>query len=125
MSTAPAPAPTLQTAAGPPARRTLRFEASAPWAGLAIASMWIAVLAVGLWGGDIYSSSTGGSVSKVPAVIVVVICALIGTSAVAKRAFRAAGDEDLDALRAALDDERRAREALERDVAELRVSGAR
>ena len=116
MSTAPMPAAPVGRSA---ARRTVRFEGAAPWAGLAIAAMWIAVLCVGLWGGDIYSSSAGGNVSKVPVAVVVAICALIGTSVVGKRGFGGADDEELRTLRSALDDERRAREALEHRVDDL------
>jgi hypothetical protein len=60
------------------------------WGALAIASMWIAVLAVGLWGGDIVSganASTGSAGSRVPAVVVVAPCALLATIVIARRAF--------------------------------------
>lgn len=115
MSTAPAPVPPLTRT---PARRAISFEGTAPWAALAIAAMWVVVLAVGLWGGDIYSSSAGGNISKVPTAVVVAGCALIGTWVIAKRAF-AASSEDLGQLRAAVEDERRAREALEQRVEAL------
>jgi hypothetical protein len=64
------------------------------WAGVAIASMWLAVLFVGLWGGDIVSganASTGQAGSTVPTVVVVAPCALIATVVIARRAF---GDDD-------------------------------
>lgn len=62
----------------------------APWAGLAIATMWIAVLCIGLWGGDIVtgpSVTNGTSGSSVPVVVVVAPCALIATIIIARRAF--------------------------------------
>jgi hypothetical protein len=55
-------------------------------ASLAIAAMWFAVLAVGLWGGDISNNSGAGN-STVPVVVIVAPCALIGTIVVARRAF--------------------------------------
>jgi hypothetical protein len=62
----------------------------ARWAGLAIAIIWLAVLLVGLWGGDIVSganASTGSGGSSVPVVVVVAPCALIATIVIARRAF--------------------------------------
>ncbi len=62
----------------------------APWAGLAIAAMWIAVLCVGLWGGDIVSganAASGSSGSSVPVVVVVAPCALLATIVIARRGF--------------------------------------
>jgi hypothetical protein len=57
---------------------------------VAIASIWLTVLFVGLWGGDIISganASTGQAGSSVPAVVVVAPCALIATIVIARRAF--------------------------------------
>jgi hypothetical protein len=72
------------------------LEAKAPWAGVAVASMWLAVLFVGVFGGDIVttngvSQATGdlvGNGSRVPSVIVVAFFALIGTIFVARWGFR-------------------------------------
>jgi hypothetical protein len=68
----------------------------APWGRLAIASMWIAVLFVGLWGGDIVggaNAAAGTSGSTVPVVVVVVApCALLATIVVAQRAFGGGDD---------------------------------
>lgn len=65
-------------------------------AGLAIGAMWLAVLAVGLWGGDIRTSSgtPGGTEThaNVPVVAIVALCALAGTIAVARRAFGGPGE---------------------------------
>lgn len=59
-----------------------------PWAALAIAAMWVAVLMIGLWGGDIISGASGSSSgSSVPAVVVVAPCALVATIVIARRAF--------------------------------------
>ncbi len=72
------------------------LEAKAPWAGVALASMWLAVLFVGVFGSDIVttngvSQATGdlvGNGSRVPSVIVVAFFALIGTFFVARWGFR-------------------------------------
>jgi hypothetical protein len=72
------------------------LEAKALWAGVAVASMWLAVLFVGVFGGDIVSTNgvgqaTGdlvGNGSRVPSVIVVAFFALIGTVFVARWGFR-------------------------------------
>jgi hypothetical protein len=52
--------------------------------------MWLAVLCIGLWGGDIVSganASSGQAGSTVPVVVVVAPCALIATIVIARRAF--------------------------------------
>jgi hypothetical protein len=67
------------------------LEAKASWAGIAIATMWLAVLFVGLFGGDIVSSNAVngiGNSSKVPVVVVIAFFALIGTIFVAPWGFR-------------------------------------
>jgi hypothetical protein len=65
-------------------------------AALAIAAMWIAVVVVGLWGGDIVTSSGTpgmGDHNSVPVVAIVAPCALLGTIAVARRAFGGPRDQ--------------------------------
>lgn len=59
------------------------------WAGLAIIAMWVAVLFVGIFGGNIVSQTPGGTSSSVPVVVVVAGVALIGTLVVGRRAFTA------------------------------------
>jgi len=87
------------------------------WGGLAIISMWLAVLFVGIFGGNIVKGTPGGESSSWPVVVVVAVLALIGTVVVARRAFvaTAAGDE----LRKAIEDERQAREQLAAEISEL------
>jgi hypothetical protein len=92
------------------------------WAGLAIISMWLAVLFVGVFGGNIESSSPGGNASSVPVVVVVAGVALIATYVVGRRAF-IAGPADED-LRRALEEERQARERLAAEVSELRTKAS-
>ena len=47
------------------------------WAGLSIIAMWLAVLFVGIFGGNIVHTSAGGDSSSVPVVVVVAIVAMI------------------------------------------------
>jgi len=89
------------------------------WGGVAITSMWLAVLFVGVFGENIVKSTPGGESSSWPVVVVVAVVALIGTIVVARRAFAAspAGD-DVDK---AIKDERDAREQLAAEVSDLRA----
>jgi hypothetical protein len=71
------------------------------WAGLSIITMWLAVLFVGLFGGDIVTSSGyGGSSSSVPVVVTLLPFVLPATIVAARRGFtstsykRAVADED-------------------------------
>ena len=69
--------------------------------------MWLAVLFVGLFGGDIVNSSgPGGSTSSVPVVVALLPFVLPATIVAARRGFTAAPDE----RHAATDDDTRARE---------------
>ena len=88
------------------------------WAGLAIIAMWIAVLFVGVFGGNIVSAGAGGGSSSVPVVVVVAGVALIGSWAIGRVAF--ANSPASDELRRLLDEERRAREELSAEVEALR-----
>lgn len=89
------------------------------WAALSIISMWLAVLFVGVFGGDIVSSGTTTS-SSVPVVVVVAGVALIASAMIGRRAFTpSAGGAD---LWEALETERLARHELEATVAELRAT---
>ena len=88
-------------------------DSTALWAGVAISFMWLAVLLIGLFGGDIVTNG-GGALSTVPVVAAVVPFAFVATIVVAVRGF--AGD-----ARRELEEERHAREALQREVAELRT----
>ena len=57
------------------------------WGALSIVSMWLAVLFVGVFGGNITSASAGGDVTTIPSAIAVALFAVIGTSSIAKRVF--------------------------------------
>lgn len=88
------------------------------WGGVAIISMWLAVLFVGIFGGNVVKSSAGGSSSSWPVVAVVAVVALIGTVVVGRRAFAVAPASD--DVEKAIRDERDAREQLAAEVSDLR-----
>lgn len=62
------------------------------WGTLAIISMWVAVLFVGVYGGEMVFRGTDSSTSTVPAGVAVALFAAIGTGSVAKRVFRRTSD---------------------------------
>jgi hypothetical protein len=88
------------------------------WGGLAVVSMWLAVLFVGVFGGSIQTSNPPNN-SSVPVVVVVALFAVLGTVVVARRAFVASPTSN--DLRRAIEDERQAREQLAAEVADLRA----
>ena len=69
------------------------LHARALWAGLSIITMWLAVLFVGVFGGDFVSSSTANGVTKIPVVIFLLPFVLPATIVVGRRGFISASDE--------------------------------
>jgi hypothetical protein len=57
------------------------------WATAAIVAMWVAVLFVGVHGGEATFHSVDSSSSTIPSVVFVALFAAIGTGSVAKRVF--------------------------------------
>ncbi|MET9271098.1 hypothetical protein [Kribbella sp. NPDC003557] len=57
------------------------------WATLAIVAMWVAVLFVGVYGGEATFHGVDSSFSSIPSVVFVALFAAIGTGSVAKRVF--------------------------------------
>lgn len=57
------------------------------WATVSIVAMWLAVLFVGVFGGDMTFRGVDTSVTVVPSAVAVALFAAIGTASVAKRAF--------------------------------------
>jgi hypothetical protein len=57
------------------------------WATVAIVSMWVAVLFVGVFGGDMPFHSVDSSFTTMPSGVAVALFAAIGTGSVAKRVF--------------------------------------
>ncbi len=89
------------------------------WAGLSIITMWLAVLFVGVFGGNIVSASAGGGSSSVPVVVVVAGVAMIATWILGRVAF--AFTAESDELRRLLGEEQQEREDLAAEVAEMRA----
>lgn len=76
---------------GPVLRQTsspLWFHARPLWAGVAIMTMWLAVLFVGVFGENIVSSTPGGTSTSVPVVVALLPFVLPATIVVAHRGFR-------------------------------------
>jgi ABC-type uncharacterized transport system permease subunit len=57
------------------------------WATVSIVAMWVAVLFVGVYGGEMTFHSVDSSVTTIPSGVAVALFAAIGTVAVAKRVF--------------------------------------
>ncbi len=73
-----------------PARESIAARLLVPafWGALSIVAMWLAVLFDGIYGGDmIFANNTGGGPTTIPSAVVVALFAVIGTAAVARRAF--------------------------------------
>jgi hypothetical protein len=77
----------------PPRSSVSWLNARAFWAGVSITAMWLATLFVGLWGGNIISTTPGGTSTSVPVVIALVPFVLVATIAVAHSGLRASRDE--------------------------------
>jgi len=62
------------------------------WGALSIVAMWVAVLFVGVYGGDMTFHSVDSSGSTIPSGVAVALFAAIGTGSVAKRVFGRTSD---------------------------------
>jgi len=73
-----------------PAREGIAARLLVPafWGAVSIVAMWLAVLFDGIFGGDMIFSSPGNGMTTIPSAVAVALFAFIGTTAVAKRAFR-------------------------------------
>jgi hypothetical protein len=89
MSTAPPP---ITASARPERGARGWWESTQVWAGLSIASMWLAVLVTGIFGPDFTSTSNNASTNTssltIPSVVFVALGALLATVSVAHAAFR-------------------------------------
>jgi len=89
------------------------------WGGVSIVAIWLAVLFVGIFGGNIQSSDVSGQSESWPVVAVVAIAALFATVSIGHWAFRQRGvDED---LRRVLEEEREALAQLDAQLEALRT----
>ena len=96
------------------------LHARALWAGLSIITMWLAVLFVGVFGGDFVSSSTTNGFTKFPVVVFLLPFVLPATVVVARRGFTSATDE----RHGAADEETQAREEATMEPPALRARPA-
>ena len=78
--------------AQPPATSPSWLHARAVWAGLSIIAIWLAVLFVGVFGGDFVSNSSANGFTKFPVVVFLLPFALPATIVVARAGFRSALD---------------------------------
>ena len=89
------------------------------WGGVSLVTIWLAVLFVGVFGGNIQTSSAGGDSSSWPVVAVVAVAALLATVSVGRWAFgRRKVDED---VRRALEEERLALDQITAQLDDLRT----
>jgi hypothetical protein len=79
-----------------PARDSIagRLLVPAFWGAVSIVAIWLAVLFDGIFGGDMVFSNPASGPTTIPSAVAVALFALVGTAAVAKRAF-ARRDSDL------------------------------
>ena len=86
-----------QPSSSPPASAPSRAQgpswlhARALWAGVSIITMWLAVLFVGVFGGDFVSSSSTGF-TKIPVVVFLLPFVLPATISVGRRGFAGPSD---------------------------------
>ena len=64
-----------------------RLFVPAFWGTVAIVAMWLAVLFVGVFGGDMVFSNSSNGTTMIPSAVLVALFAVIGTASVAKRVF--------------------------------------
>jgi hypothetical protein len=96
------------------------LHARALWAGLSIITMWLAVLFVGIFGGDFVSSSSSNGLTQFPVVVFLLPFVLSATIVVGRRGFTSARDE----RHGAPDEETQAREEATPERPALRTKPA-
>jgi len=86
---------THEPSAGTPIRQGIASRLLVPgfWATVSIVTMWLAVLFVGIFGGDMSFTNSPPQVTVIPSAVAVAFFAAIGTASVAKRAFGRKDDE--------------------------------
>jgi hypothetical protein len=89
------------------------------WAAVAIVSMWMTVLFVGLYGPEIVDEGLGGGRTEVPSSVAIGLFALIGTVIFAIFAFRGDG-VDSETLGALIEEERVRQLELRHELDELK-----
>ena len=79
--------PEQTSARSPREGRVSRLLVPDLWATVSIVAMWLAVLCVGVWGGDMTFRGADTSYTVMPSGVAVALFAAIGTGSVAKRVF--------------------------------------
>jgi len=74
---------THKTSTDKPSRSRIASQIRESWGALAIVAMWLAVLFIGVYGGDVVTADG----TRIPSAIFVAIFASLATWAVARRAF--------------------------------------
>jgi uncharacterized RDD family membrane protein YckC len=64
-----------------------RLLVPAFWGALSIVAMWLAVLFVGIFGGNMTFASSGNGPTIIPSAVALALFAVIGTASIAKRVF--------------------------------------
>jgi hypothetical protein len=90
------------------------------WAGLSIITMWLAVLFVGVFGGDFVSSTSATELTKIPVVVFLLPFVLPATIVVGRRGFTSTPD----GRRGAPEEAARAREEPTTEPSALRAKPA-
>ena len=80
---------THEPSAGTPVRQGIASRLLVPgfWATVSIVTMWLAVLFVGIFGGDMTFTNSSSHVTVIPSAVAVAFFAAIGTASVARRVF--------------------------------------
>lgn len=68
-------------------KRSVWFDARDVWTTVSIVAVWLAVLFVGVFGGDFVAHSNDGNFTTIPSGVFVAFFALFATMAVAKYGF--------------------------------------
>jgi hypothetical protein len=83
----------VSTVAPSRASRFWWINSRALWAGISIVMMWLAVMFVGIFGGDFVSSSAANGFTKIPDVVFMLPFVLPATIVVARRGFAVPANE--------------------------------
>ena len=80
---------THETSTGEPVRPGAAARLLVPgfWGAVSIVAMWLAVLFVGIFGGNMVFANAGSGPTIIPSAVLLGLFAVIGTASIAKRVF--------------------------------------